>query len=597
MKNTLPILAAIAATTAAHAQFGLRFDDETFTAQAYRDVYTFESGQVMMMTATPDASEEGYIFVDPNTGELLSSFRLDRRHGALLSPDQSELLMAGSDGTIRTIARYSATTLDLIERVGIQLGDSLSNTTGIGGNFEVSSDGTFIFKGSDLNQEVNFVEKFDNEFNQVWATSFQYEGMYSQIGVEAYPLDNGDVGIFLFNIFDPQTSQFIDVFGLLDGGDGSLRWTFTYRPPLNSFGSRLEDFRFTFGRDGSFFAHAAAILDITNPLAPIDDSSAKILRINPDGTLAYSKTVTLEDAVVKGQDYMGGYALLHFVYNDEDSTQFVVINPNGQVSGNTAIDEHLSAGDGDLTATRRDGTDIAFIRADFSPGGSILARLDLTNGDMEFRQLPTLLLGVPDYDAVGKVTANVVAPFFTPQGFTSVSPVLAAESINGLSNEFRMDLIELPADGSFPTCIDLRPSNFATVTPLFATVTDSSIIDLEDGWTESQYSGLPGLSASDVTPSLLPMNVSVEILCEDDAAGQLSPSDLMVTLVKTGADTAELSFQTIDGAQYRIHRSITRLSQDSFSLLEDVEGDGERHTVSLTLGNQQFYIIKIVSIP
>jgi len=599
-KRTATIISFITALSLSHAQFGLRFSDESFTAEGFNEVYTFGNDQLLVMTDTVVANEEGYIFVDPNTGQLLSSFRLGPRHGALMSPDQQELLMAGSDGTVRTIARYSPTSLELIERAGISLGDSLANTTGIGGGFEVSPDGTFIFSGTDFNQQVNFIAKYDGDFNQRWATSLTYNGMFSQVGIETYPLSNGDVGIFiLFNSADPQSGQLVvtDVIGLLDGEDGRLKWTFSYRPPLGSFGNRIEDFRYTFGRDGSFFARATAIFDVSNPLEPVDTSTAKVLRITPDGALAYSKAVTLEGATVIGENYMDDFALLHFSYNDEDSTQFVVLGPNGSITASTAFDEHLTAGDGDLTATRREGTDLAFIRADFSPGGPILARLNLANGDIEFRQLPALLLGVPRYEAVGKVTAVPVAPFNTPEGFSSVSTVLAAELNNGPSMDFRIDLNELPADGSFPL-IDLQPSSFSTVTPLTAAVSGVSVIDQQDGWTTGPYSGLPPLTASEVAPSLLPMPVQIEVLSTDDANPPVPMTDLMLSIIGTGPASAELSFLTVANTQYRIRNAITLTNRESFEVVENVQGDGERFTLPISLDSEpEFFIIEILETP
>lgn len=584
----------LAGMTLCHGQFGIRFDDDSFTARGYQAVYSFQSGQLLMMTDTSQARHEGYIFINPETGDVLSSFFLDSRHGAQLSPDGTELLMAGSDGTVRTIARYSPSSLELVERVGINLGDNLASTDGIGGNFEPTPDGHFIFNGTDTPDGVNFIARFDREFNQLWARSFQFEGAYALPGVVAYPLAGGHVGFFaFFNRLNPVTSQaeIIDVFGLLDGETGDLVWTFTYRPPLGGINNRIEDFRYTFGSDGSFFAHAAAIIDISNPTAPVDRSAAKVLRINADGSLAYSKTVTLPDSVVTGENYMDGYTLLHYTYNDEDSTQFVVLDASGNVTGNTSIDFHLSAGDGDLTATRRAGTDIAFVRAEFSPGGHTLARLDLSDGSMEFRQLPPELPGNPVYEAVGGVDAYPAAPYNTPESFPSVSTVLAAELVTGFNPNFRLDLIELPSDGSFPECITYTPSTISPGTALTVESSDIEFIDLESGWTVSEYPGLPGLSPSDVAPDLQPMTPVVETLCEDDSSGG---DTISISFVRTGPGTAELSFETTDGVTYAIQRTGVMDGETPFADLQSVEGDGETSTTEVQLSEDQEYFRVII---
>ena len=93
-----------------YCQFSVRFDDESFTAKGDQAIYSFQSGQLLMLTDTPGARQEGYIFPDSNTGEKLSSFLLDNDHGGLLTPDGSELLIAGRDGSLRTMGRYNPTT-------------------------------------------------------------------------------------------------------------------------------------------------------------------------------------------------------------------------------------------------------------------------------------------------------------------------------------------------------------------------------------------------------------------------------------------------------------------------------------------------------
>ena len=595
MKNTVfTTLLFVIGIASVHGQFGIRIGDSSFTAKGYQAVYPFESGQLLIMTDNSPARNEGYIFIDSATGELISSFSLDSRHGAVLTPDSEELLMAGSDGSHRTMARYSPSTLELIERVGINLGDNLANTSGIGGNFEPTPDGHFIFNGTDLPGSVNFISKYDHTFNQLWSKSFQYNGQFSLTGVEAYPLPDGDIGFYVFfNALNPQTSrlEITDVFGLLDGSTGDLKWTFTYQPPLGAINNRLEDFRFTFGSDGSFFAHAAVQIDISNISAPLDRSRAKILRINSDGSLAYGKTVQLPDAVVLGENYMDGPALLHFSYNDEDNTQFVVIDSSGNLMGTTSVDNHLSAGDGDLTATRRSGSDFAFVRASFSPGGENLARINLTDGSMEFQQLPISFPGNPVYEAVGSISAYPVAPFNSPGGFPSVSPVLAAEVLNGLSQDYRIDIIELPTDGSFPSCITYTPSTIVQGSALSVELADIEIIDLENGWEVSEYSGISGFTPSDVSPDLAALNPDIQILCEDDGSG---PQDIHVNFVRTGPETGELSFTTVSGTSYSIQRSGILDGQSPFSDMQTVVGTGDVFTMTIPLSDDQEYFRVII---
>lgn len=134
MKRFIPILTIlITGLTCGYGQYGVRFDDASFTAKGYQAVYSFESGQLLMLTDTPTARQEGYIFIDPDTGEKLSSFLLSNNHGALLTPDGEELLVAGSDGSSRAMGRYNPANLEVIQSVVIKLGDTLANTTGIGG--------------------------------------------------------------------------------------------------------------------------------------------------------------------------------------------------------------------------------------------------------------------------------------------------------------------------------------------------------------------------------------------------------------------------------------------------------------------------------
>lgn len=574
---------ALVSCQAAHAQFGVRFADPSFTAKGYNAVYSFESGQLLMLTDDNKARNEGYIFVDSKTGAKLSSFFLDNSHGGLLTPDGSELLITGSDGSIRTMGRYDPTTLSLINKVQIKLGDAPAGTTGIGGQFEPTPDGKFIFSGTDLPATVDFIAKYDREFAQEWATSFQYKGTFSPIGVEAYPLPGGDVGIYVFfNQVNAGTGRIepIDVFGLLDGVTGDLKWTFTYQPPVGGFGNRIENFRFTFGSDGSFFAHAAVTIDISNINAPVDTSKAKVLRIHPDGTLAYSKTLAVDGAVVVGEHYLDGDALLHFSFDGERKTQFVILDSSGDVTASTAVEAGLSAGDGDLTATRRSGTDFAFIRAAFSGGQETLARLNLTNGELEFQGLPNPLPGNPVYEAVGTSGAYPVAPFNTPRGLASVSRVIAYETLNQLGSNFRMGFVELPSDGSLPTCIAYTPSTLRTTTPLPTVLSDTGIIDLMSGWTTSSHGGLGGLAAGDSVPDLTPMNVTVEVVCEDDGGDEeITAPRILVS--RLNSSQLELRFETVAGLSYEIVRS-NALGGAGLSTLQTVSGTGSPFTFTVT---------------
>lgn len=578
----------MAGLTSGYGQYGVRFDHDSFTAKGYQAVYSFESGQLLMLTDAQAARQDGYVFINSDTGEKISSFLIGNTFGGLLTPNGEELLMAGSEGSLRSMGRYNPSSFEVIQSVEINLGDTLANTIGIGGRFEIVPDGNFLFNGVDLPQSVDFMAKYNPDFEQLWATSFHYNGSFSTIGVEAYPLPNGDIGFFVF--FNQQNQatgalEVVDVFGLLDGMTGEKKWTFTYRPTLGALNNRLENFRFTFGSDGSFFAHAAAQIDISNINAPVDFSTAKIVRINPDGTLAYSKSVTVTDAIVLGEHYMDGYALLHYSFDDEAKTQFVVLDANGNVTGNTAVDFHLSAGDGDLTATRRSGSNFAFVRASFSPGGETLARLNLADGAMEFKQLPSPFPGNPAYEAIGAVSAYPLAPFNTPRGFSAVSRVIAGEVLNALTSDNKMEIIELPADGRFPDCITYTPSPITLFPPLPVIMGDVDIIDLEDGWSTGAHAGLSGFAAGTLTPQILPMDVTVEVLCEDDGGGA-APG---LSFVKISPTMGELSFQTMSGITYTIQKNGVMDGVAPFVNLQQVVGDGNMFSLQIPLALDQEY--------
>ena len=279
--------------------------------------------------------------------------------------------------------------------------------------------------------------------------------------------------------------------------------------------------------------------------------------------------------------------MLHFSFDDEDKTQFVVLDANGNVTGNTAIDSKLSGGDGGLTATRRSGTNIAFIRADMTGGQETLARLDLTNGDIELRRLPSAFPGNPVYEAIGTSGSYPVAPFNTPGGLSSVSRVLGAEILNSLSSDFQMELIELPVDGSYPTCITYTASSIPLITPLPTSFGSAEIINLDDGWSTSGYSGPNGLKTSDISPELVTMNVAVEVICEDDGGGIVAPA---VSFVKTSPTKGELRFDTTAETIYKIQRVGVLNRVDAFEDLQTVPGDGQMFSLEITLdGGQEYF--------
>ncbi|MGE3308841.1 MAG: hypothetical protein AB7O66_02640 [Limisphaerales bacterium] len=583
--KSLSVVVALSGLESVHAQFGVQFADSSFTARGYNAVYSLESGQILMLTDDSPARREGYVFLNSDTGAKLSSFFLDSSHGALLTPDGGQLLIAGSQGSIRTMGIHDPTSLEMIRRVQINLGDTLANTVGVGGQFEPTPDGQFIFGGVDLPAQVNFITRYDREFGRLWGTSFQFNGSFAVTGVETYPLPGGDVGFYaIFNLPDAASGGIrpTDVFGLLNGATGELKWSFSYKPPVGAIGNRTEDFRFTFGSDGSFFAHAAVVVDISNIGAPIDTSRAKVVRIQPDGQLAYSKTLSVDTASVVGEDYLDGQALLHFSFDDGRKTQFVVLSPSGAVQASAAVDGDLSSGDGDLTATRRSGTDFAFVRASYTGGQETLARLNLTNGDLEIRRLPNPFPGNPVYEAVGTSDAYPVSPFNTPRGIASVSKVLASETLNQLSSSFRMGFVELPRDGSFPTCITYTAATLQSTTPLPAVVVDSELIDLENGWTVSAYGGLAGFGAGGPAPDLTPMGVTVEVVCEDDGGGVVAPKLIVSRLNST---EFELSFDTVAGLDYEILRAGGLGGGGGggggFSTLQNVSGTGAPFKVTI----------------
>lgn len=435
-----------------------------------------------------------------------------------MTPDKTNLLIAGDEGTIRTIGKYDPATLAFIE--GVQV--DLNNLGGKGGLFEPTPEGKFAFIGSDVPGKVGFVSKYDpfsnSPFEKLWTTGFSYKGLGGLF--EGYVIPNGDVGIFSFyqlqNGAGPEIEVF-DVWGLLGADAGEFKWTFAFQPPLNAFGQRLEFLRYTFGSDGSFFAHAAAQLDLLN-IGAEDFSKAKIFRIKPDGTMAYSKLLTVAGATVEGEYYFDGYALLYYTLDDGDHTQFIVVDPNGNVTGNAAITQKLSSG-GDVTAALRSGSNFAFIRMSLTNGEETLARMNVTNGEIEFMKLPpsSAFLGGGEFRVVTTPRGDPNSPFFDAFGFPAISGSLAVNVLNPLNSEFKVDLIELPVDGSFPSCVNYTASAVTPMDPLPFTLSDEIIVNFEDeAYTASAYEGLPALVAYDAAPGLdlTSMDPAVTVICE-----------------------------------------------------------------------------------
>ncbi len=506
-------------TSIANGQWSVRFEDPSFTNKGILEAYAFESGQLLLLTDTAKVRHNGYIFVDPQTGAKLSSFLLGDNHGALLTPDTTQLLIAGDDdGTIRTIGIYDPETLAFLDGVEVDL----SNLGGKGGLFEPTPDGKFVFVGSDVPAKMGFVSKYDpnsnTPFEKLWTTGFSFKGLGGLF--EGYPLPSGDVGIFSFYQFLNGAGtgfEIYDVFGLLDDETGEFNWTFAFQPPLNASGQRLEVIRYTFGSDGSLFAHAAAQVDFSN-IGAEDLSKAKIFRINPDGTMAYSKLLTVAGAKVQGEFYLDGYSLLYYTWEDDDQTQFIIVDPSGNVTGNAAIAQKLSSG-GDVTAARRSGTDFAFIRMSLTSGEETLARMNLTNGAMEFMKLPPAIafLGGGEFRVVTTPRGDPSSPFFSAFGIPGVSGSLAVNVLNQLASDFKVDLVELPVDGGFPSCVDLTTSAVTLIDPLPYVLSDEMIISFDDeAFAPSAHDGLPELGASDGTPGLdlTLMEPVVTVICE-----------------------------------------------------------------------------------
>ncbi|NUN03100.1 MAG: nickel-dependent hydrogenase large subunit, partial [Bryobacteraceae bacterium] len=114
------------------------------------------------------------------------------------------------------------------------------------------------------------------------------------------------------------------------------------------------------------------------------------MRIAPDGTLAYSKTLTVPGAVFEWQYYLGDRALVYYVFKEggADRVQFIALDGSGNLTGNTALNCKLrGSGQIKLTAARRSGTDFAFARLEcgLTTGSpeQTLARLNLN-----FERLP-----------------------------------------------------------------------------------------------------------------------------------------------------------------------------------------------------------------
>lgn len=535
MKTLTFTLALVLSVIGARAQFGKTFAATAYVPPTVNGAYSYDSGQLAVLLETTPAGDEAHLFVDNQTGRLLGSLRLDFNHQALLHPGGAEILVTGSTtvpdppGASQPVyfaGRYHATTLQPIgER---QL--AVDRTSGYNLSGQVSPDGEFVFFGSHGTELVILIARYGTDFTPQWGAALTYHGELQLLGPSVYPLANGQTGFGMyFRKLNPDgTATDSYVLGLLDA-TGALKWTAVAKAKVA--GLTHEDFRFVFGLDGSFFASKETI----NFLSPDTDKVA-LMRIAPDGTLAYSKTLTVPGAVFEWQYYLGDRALVYYVFKEggADRVQFIALDGSGNLTGNTALNCKLrGSGQIKLTAARRSGTDFAFARLEcgLTTGSpeQTLARLNLLTGAMELRKLPQPLPGVEAYEVI-------TTPKGDANGHNSSASALAALTtaivsvVNVAGGGSKVGLYELPADGDFPSCLPLRASSVTPATPRAVQLTDAPHLDLSDGATVVSRA-MPGMTTPLALPTIQATPVTESTLRSDE--GGAIP-EVVLTIVLHG---------------------------------------------------------------
>jgi hypothetical protein len=328
----------------------------------------------------------------------------------------------------------------------------------------------------------------------------------------------------IFPGFDASgTAYQTNVVGLLNGTNGSLKWSGVYT--TSQTGLTSEDHRFIFGADGSLFLSIKTV----NLLASATDT-LRVARVRPDGSLAYSKTLSLPGAIHEHQFYLGSQALVYYTHQQggTDAIQFVVLDADGNVGANAALNAKLrGSGQIKLSAARREGTDFAFIRLEcgftgFTLPEHTLMRLNLSSGAMEFRKVPTPAPGVETYDVVTTPNGDALSPHNNFRGLAAVTTAMVG-STQVAAGGSRVAFYELPSDGSLPACMPLSPSSVtagSTVTPQLAAAVH---IDLTDGATVTSRT-MPGMIQATALPTLQATPLTETVICPDDGGGDAAPT-------------------------------------------------------------------------
>ncbi len=537
--SILVTLLTLLAVESARAQFGKMFSATNFVPTTVNRAYHYGTGQLFALLETTPSNDEAYVFANKATGELQGALRLDAKHGALTSPDGREILIAGAQTTngqpVYFAGRYNATNLAPIGQMQINVNAS----SGYNLSGEVSPDGNFIYRGNSSLLNANIVAKYGTNFAPAWGATLKHNGGFDLTGPETYPLANGDIG-FLMRL--GAGTPYTNVLGLLNGTNGLLKWSAVVTNTPTTPALMVEDFRFIFGPDGSLFGS----LNIY-PLLSGNTNAVRLARLNPNGTLAYSKTLTVTNATYNWHYYLGGKALVSFTFQDGSSNrlQFIVLDENGNLTGNTALNCGLGGG-GTIkyTAARREGTDFAFARwqatlSSMSPQQT-LARINLTNGAIDLRQLPAPAPGVETYEVVTTPKGDYLSPHNNSAGIAAVTTALVGNT-DKAGGGGTVGFYELPANGDLPACPQLNLSDnsaVALVTPRGAQLANVSFINLAAGATLGT-NAMPGMTTPLALPVIQSLVVTNTTVCPDDGSTATGPT---LKIVRTPPTQATISW-------------------------------------------------------
>ena len=581
----LVLVLALLAGAGARAQFGKRFSSPNYVPPTVAGAYYYGSGQLAAFIETTPADEEAWLFINNTTGQLHGSLRLDANHGAMSSPDGREILVAGFASTnnqpVYFAGRYNATNLQPIAEMQIDV-DANDGYTLSG---EVSPDGSFIFRGIHSLSLANVIAKYGPNLALAWGVALNYGAALPQPGLEAFPLASGDVGFWVYyqGSGGDGTIYTTNVVGLLNGANGQVKWDGVY--VTTQVGLTQDDHNFIFGPDGSLFLSIKTV----NLLSP-ETNTVRLARVTPGGTLAYSKTLTVTNAVQAWQYYFGGHALVYYEFQESgaDRIQFLVLDENGNLAGNRALNCELRGGGKiKLTAARREGTDYAFLRLECgftseSPQQT-LARLDLNDGAIDLRRLPAPAPSVETYEVVTTPKGDALSPHNSFRGIAAVTTAVVG-NIDQVGGGGTVGFYELPADGSFPDCLPLSASSVTVGTPLAPQVADAVHINLADGMTATAHA-MPGMTAPLLRPTIQPTTSLTGVtVCPDD--GTTAPPRPTIAFIRTSPAQAEIRFATVAGFRYGIERTADFANFTNWVEIASANGDGEMfiHPISLTGG-------------